>query len=326
MSEGSPKINVPLLIASFIASIVLWAAVYAQSVPMTTRQYEVDLLRDGFDTSRLAVVDGESKLKLWVTGTEQQIAELQTAEKYGQVDLSGAAPGDRSYPVELHPPLLRELIRDIPEVRMRIETVARRKIRVTPEAVGKLSNAPQHNLDQLVADPASVTVSGAESVVKQVAEARVVYDLALADLKRSTPHNLPVEAVDAKGRRIENVEISPIFVGVTPILVPSPVQRSASVLVRFEGALPDGYEMAGYRVEPASVTLEGASFATNTVSSVETQPVNIAGVTSTRSLEANLKVPAGVTAVKPDRVSVRVLIRKAPDRPKPSPPAEKTNQ
>ena len=321
MSEGSRKVNVPLLIASFIASFMLWAAVYAQSLPVSTRQFEVDLLRDGFDSQRLAILRGDMKLKVWVTGTEQQINELRDAEKYGQIDLSGAASGEHSYPVYLQPPLLRELAHDrVPEVRMRIEPVLRRKLRVTPTSVGRLSNAPQHNLDQLITDPATVTVSGPDSVIKQVAEARVVYDLALADPNRSAPHNLPVEAVDAKGRRIENVEISPIFVAVTPILVPSPVQRTASVLVRFKGAPLMGFEMAGYRVEPANVTLEGASFATNTVSSVETMPVDITNLAESKSLEATLKLPAGVTAVKPNRVTVRVILRKAPSNPKPDKP------
>lgn len=326
MSEGKSKVNVPLLIASFIISFFLWAAVYTQSLPLTTRQFEVDLLRDGFDDQRLAILNGDRKIKVWVTGTEQQVNELRDAEKYGQLDLSGAAPGERSYPISLQPPLLRELAHDrVPEVRMKIETVMRRKMRVTPEAVGKLSNAPQHNLDQLIADPASVTLSGPESVIKQVAEARVVYDLALADPNRASPHNLPVEAVDARGRRIENVEISPIFVGVIPILVPSPVQRTASVLVRFKGTPRDGLEMAGYRVEPANVTLEGASFATNTVSSVETNPVDLTDLAESRSLEVTLKLPAGVTAVKPNRVSVKVILRKAPANPRSEPPAANEN-
>jgi YbbR domain-containing protein len=321
VNPSGGKVNAPLLIASLIISFVLWAAVYAQNLPVNTRSFEIDLLRDGLATDRYAIVKADDKLRVYVTGSDQQMNEVRDAQKYGRIDLSGAAPGERMYPVELQPPLFRDLAHDaVPEVRIAIEEVSRRRLRVAVESVGQLKSA-NRVLGNLVAEPSAVTISGPESLVKEAAEARVTFDLGEADPRRAEPHNLLVEVIDGKGRRIESgLDVNPKFVGVTPVLVPSPERKTASVLVRFKGRPAPGYETAAYLVEPDSVTLVGPSFALASVSSVNTQPIDVTGLTEPKEFKATLSLPAGVTAARPNQVTVRVIIRKAPNGP--SAPAE----
>ncbi|MGV3617848.1 MAG: YbbR-like domain-containing protein [Fimbriimonas sp.] len=321
MSEISErKINVPLLVASLIVSFFLWAAVYAQNLPVATRQVEVDLLPDGLDTARFAIVKRPDKLRVWVTGSEQQLNELRDMEKFGLVELSQSVAGARMYPVALQPNLLRELAHDaVPEVRLDIQPILRRKLKVSPQTSGRLSNKDLR-LDSLVSEPGTVTVTGARPLVEQVVEARVAFDLGIADPKRAAPHNLVVEVVDARGVRVTGVEVSPPIVGITPVLVPSPEEKTASVLTRFRGSPAPGYEQAGYRLDRETVTLMGPSFALATVSAIETQPIDISGLTGSKEFTTPLKLPTGVTATRPTQVRVRVLIRRVPTPTTPPPP------
>jgi YbbR domain-containing protein len=312
VNEPRSKINVPLLVASLVVSFVLWAAVYAQNLPVATRQVEVDLLRDGLNENQYAVLKSPDKLRVWVTGSEQQLNELRDMEKFGLVDLSRAAPGARTYPVALQPTLLRELAHDpVPEIRLDIQRILRRRIRVTPQTSGKLSSNDLR-LDSLVLDPEAVTVSGPQSLVQQVAEARILFNLGEADPRRAAPHNLPVELVDSKGRRVQDVQVSPVFVAVTPVLQPAPEEKTASVLVRFKGSVASGYEQTAYTVDRDSVVLVGPSFALATVSSIETQPVDVTGLTAPKQFTVPLRLPPGVTSTRPTTIRVRVIVRRTP--------------
>lgn len=313
MSESSAKkVNVPLLISSLIISFFLWASVYAQNLPVVTRQVEVDLLPDGLDADRFAIVKRPPKLKVWVTGSEQQLNELRDMEKFGLVELSQSIAGDRTYPVALQPSLLRELAHDsVPEVRLDIQPILKRTFKITPQTTGKLPSN-ELRLDSLVSEPNSVTVTGARSLVVQVAEARISFDLAQADPKRAAPHNLLVEVVDARGVRVAGVDVSPPIVGVTPVLIPSPEEKTASILARFKGRVAPGFEQAGYRLERETVTLVGPSFTLATISSIETQPIDIEGLSGPRDFVAPLRLPPGVTSTRPSKVKVRVLVRRAP--------------
>lgn len=320
-SNQATKVNVPLLVASLIVSFFLWASVYAQNLPVATRQVEVDLLPDGLNTERFAIVKRPPNFKVWVTGSEQQLKELQDMEKFGLVELSQAVAGDRTYPVALQPPLLRELAHDsVPEIRLDIQPIMKKTFKITPQTTGKLPSNDLR-LDSLVSEPDSITVTGARSLVVQVVEARVSFDLSQADPKRAAPHNLLVELVDARGLRVGGVDVSPPIVGVTPVLIPSPEEKTASILARFKGRIAPGFEQAGYRLERETVTLTGPSYALATISSVETQPIDIEGLSGNREFVAPLRLPPGVTATRPSKVKVRVLVRRVPTPTTPPPAA-----
>lgn len=319
-SKQGSKVNVPLLISSLLISFFLWASVYAQNLPVVTRQLEIDLLLQGLDSDRFAVVKRPTTIKVWFTGSEQQVKELRDMEKYGRIELSQAVAGDRSYPVLLQPPLLRDLAHDsVPEIRLDIQPMMTRIIKVSRQTTGKLPN-DDLRLDSLVLEPDSITVTGARSLVSQVAEARITFDLSQADPKKADPHRLSVDLLDARGVRVPEVNPTPPIINVTPVLIPSPEQKTASILARFKGRVAPGYEQAGYRLARETVTLVGPSYALAMVSSIETQPIDIEGLTENREFTAPLRLPPGVTSTKPSKVKVRVLIRRVPESTPPATP------
>lgn len=317
------KVNVPMLIAALIVSFFLWASVYAQNLPVVTRSLDVDLLLQGLDGDRYAVVKRPATIKVWYTGSEQQMKELRDMEKYGRIELGQAVAGDRSYPVLLQPPLLRDLAHDsVPEIRLDIQPIATRTFKVTRQTKGKLPN-DDLRLDSLVVEPASITVTGARSLVSQVAEARITFDLSQADPKMADPHRLTVDLLDARGVRVPEVVPNPPIVNVTPVLIPSPEEKTASILARFKGRPAPGYEQASYRVDRNTVTLIGPSYALAMVSAVETQPIDIEGLSATKQFTVSLRNPPGVTSTKPSKVKVTVDIRRTPANSTP-PPAPAT--
>lgn len=313
MSEAPSKINVPILIASFVLSIFLWAVVYAQNLPIATRQMEVELVLDGLDTTQFAITKRPDKLRIWVTGSEQQLNELRDTEKFALVDLSQPILGKRVYEVRLLPNLLRQLATDsTPEVTMEIEPVRKREgLKVMVQTSGRLPN-DELRLDRLVVDPKEVSILGPQSLVESVAQVRVRFDLSDVDPQRKTPHTVLCEPLDDQMRPIDGVKVQPTFVGLTPVLIPSPQEKTANVLVRFKGSPAPGYESAGYRLDADNALLMGPSFALATLSSVSTEDIDLTGLTGPKDFTVKLKLPPGVTDAKPSRVKVRVLVRPAP--------------
>jgi YbbR domain-containing protein len=156
----------------------------------------------------------------------------------------------------------------------------------------------------------TVRVRGAASLVERVWEAvaRVSIDASAINVDA----DVPLIAEDEMGQAIQPVDIEPSVVHVRIQVARQRSTRVIPVVPVFSGALATGYELREVTVTPPVVTVSGDESLLSDLNSIATQPIALADRAAPATVEADLSLPAGVTAVDRSRVGVSLVV--APQR------------
>jgi YbbR domain-containing protein len=324
------QINMSILVMSLFLSVMLWLIVYSQTVPAQTPQTFWPKVRaEGLNEDELFVRSMQETIPITLQGPEARMRQVREAAEapFAVVDLSGARPGRLYYPVQIYPEFVRPLLvnPDL-QVQVEIEAVTDRTMRVRGDTRGELPEATL-KLDALELEPQEVVVEGPRSEVDAATTARAVLDLGRVTPGARTPYTVDVEVLDSRGRPLPNVRIAPPFVSVTPVLSAAPEERRLVVVPSFSGQPASGYLVTDFTLDPPQVLVRGRSMILAGTTTVETSPIDLAGLRQTRTFTATLRFPQGVDPVREQdrRVRVRVTIERAPTigtvpRPTPLPP------
>ncbi|MBC8077842.1 MAG: hypothetical protein H7Y32_17330, partial [Chloroflexales bacterium] len=137
----------------------------------------------------------------------------------------------------------------------------------------------------------TVLVRGPQGRAQQATRVRA--QVSIEDLRADYTAAVPLEAVDASGQPVAGVTVLPASVQVlVPIRSVVGVRR-VGVLGVISGVPASGYVVSAISSDPPLVNLTGSSGPLDVVSQVETDPVDIAGATSTISREVGLRLPVG---------------------------------
>lgn len=155
--------------------------------------------------------------------------------------------------------------------------------------------------------PATVTVSGPESLVRLVAaaEARVLIQSSGLDVDQE----VDLVAIDASGNAVSPVDLEPASARVRIRVGSSLLTRTLPVAATLAGSPAAGWEVASVSVEPAIVLVEGEAAALATPARIETAPVSISGASADVTATVELALPSGVEVVGPSTVRVVVRLR-----------------
>lgn len=311
MSDSRGRVNIPILVASFAAAMMLWAVVFAQNRPYIHRNIVVKLEVNGLDTSRYAVILPPRTIRLAINTSEDKLKEIKdTPELVAMVDVSSAQVGKQSYPVQIFPERFRDLLVDHTLFqRLEVESVERRLVEVTVESLGQL---PTRDLvlDDTVVTPSRVAIQGPKSQVDQVVTARARLELPNVNPDLHKSYTVEVNAVAEGGRPLPDVRTDPLFVAITPVINSAPEEKPVFVSADLRGRVSEGYEVISYRVEPDQVRVRGKSIALAGLTRVMTEPIELGGITSSETILSVVRLPVGVQLVKPQRIRVRIELKK----------------
>lgn len=235
-----------------------------------------------------------------------------TAESFAvTVDLSGydmaRAPENQALPLRV-----RSLVEGVTilsyapaTVSVAIDRLAERQVRVEVD-YGAVPPGLEVGTPRL--DERQVTASGPASRLARVdhAVARVRIDQSGIDVSAQ----VELVPVDADGRSVESVEITPSAVHVD--IDVSTLETSKTVPVRpvLSGSPAAGFAVGSVTVEPAVVTLLGAPEVLAAITEVTTQPISLAGAERTLLVAGVLVIPDGARladdAAAPPTVSVEL--------------------
>lgn len=221
------------------------------------------------------------------------------------IDLAGVAPGkSQRIPVRVDLPRGVSLTGVNPsEVVIDIEALISREL---PVQVAVPVGLPADlRLEQPTLEPKTVTVSGPQSIVGEIARVVVRPELGgnVDELVRAA-RPIPL---DAAGREVNgpNLELNPRTVTVT---LPSRTLRSSkTVPVRYSivGQPAAGYQIGSIQTTPAQVNILGDADLLPRITSLETEPIDISDRRQTLVQTVPLRVPAGVT---PEQNTVQVEV------------------
>jgi len=316
MSEGMKKVNIPLFILSLLMSLFLWAIVYAQNTPVNQLILHPNLDEVGLDKSRFKIVAKPKDFSVEVVGTKTQLDKLSQLEVTARVDLKSPKEGRGLYQVYLDPSYARSLATNQnPTVEYVIEALADRKLPIIVTTTGQLRD-PTHVYMDCVANPKMVTVTATRTDLLKVDSARVELDLSQVDANKPEPVNCQIFLYDENGQRLTDVgQVSPLTTDITPILSPSLIKKTVFLNVPFKGHPADGFVDTTFSVSPNQVSINGSPDVVNTLSQIDTDPVDLSGFDSDRTVEVKVRMPHGVSSVNPMQVKVKVSVKRSARTP-----------
>ncbi len=153
----------------------------------------------------------------------------------------------------------------------------------------------------------TVTVSGPDSVVKFVVEARA--DVLIDPSGTPVDRDVPLIPVDQLGNRLSPVQVEPASVHVTIPVFSNSGKKVLAVNPAVTGTPPSGYVIDTIVVNPPTVTVEGNADQLATLTRADTASIPIGSATATIDTDVDLALPAGVLPIGPKTVHVTITLK-----------------
>ncbi len=310
--------NIGLKALALALAAILWTGVAYASNPPDTRAVTVPVPQAPGQVAPYTLVRPIQDLVIRVSGTRAHLSAFNTSDLTITVDYRAITrSGAQTIPVNVVNND-SDVTLDNPPTGVPAE-VDRLDSRTVDVSVDISQPPPQgYVVVSSSAVPGTVTVVGPQHQLAGV-QARVSVNL--ANQKTDFQAEEKVTIVDARGNPL-NFEHTVAGhpqgdVLVSVVVVPSLTSRASAVLPRVSGAPPTGHYLGAVVVSSPTVVLQGPQDLLNTLDSVPTQTISLAGINGSISFTVKVLPPAGVTAA-PATVTVTVTVAAIP-QPSPSP-------
>ena len=158
-----------------------------------------------------------------------------------------------------------------------------------------------------VIDPATVTVSGPDSVVRLVVAARA--DVVIEPSGLLVDRDVPLIPVDILGKSMTPIEVTPASAHVQIPVFSNVKSKQLVVNADVTGTPPSGYVLDSVVVDPPSVLVEANGDQLATLAQADTQAIPIGAVTGTLEIDVGFALPPGVLPVGKNTVHVTITIK-----------------
>ncbi len=313
--------NLRLKTLALALAAILWTGVAYAANPPDTRAVTVRVPQASGEVAPYTLVHPIRDMVIRVSGTRSHLDAFTSSDLTVTVDYRAIShPGVQTIPVTVVNND-SDVTLDNPPTGVTAE-VDRLDSRTVDVSIDIIQPPPQgYVVVSSSAAPGTVTVVGPQHQLAAV-QARV--NVNLANQKTDFQAEESVTVVDAGGHPL-NFEHTVAGhpqgdVLVSVAVVPSLTSRASAVLPRISGAPPGGHYLGGVVVSSPTVVLDGPQDLLNTLDSVPTQTISLAGINGSASFTVRVLPPAGVTAA-PASVTVTVTVVDIPQpTPSPSPP------
>ena len=304
--------NMGNLLLAFVLALVVWVAAIVATDPNQESVYPraVPLETIGQDPGMLQLASIPSEIGLTLNAPSsiwQQLIEQPDLVR-AWIDLSGLGAGEHVLEVktqiQANPVRVINVDPDVVEVSLEPLKTSELEVNLTVNgepALGYRAGSP-------TLEPEQVIISGPESLVEQVKQAYASLDIsnANATLRRE----VAVLAMDATGNPVRGVDISPQLVRVTQPIILLGGYRNVVVKVLMTGEPASGYWLTNISLNPPNVTVFSTDpqLVNELPGYVETNPIDLTGLSDDTDIRATLNLPGGVTLVGDESVLARLSI------------------
>jgi YbbR domain-containing protein len=324
----STMARIPLLILSFILSILLWVYVQVQEnppkQPKTSYSVRVEI-RNLPSTMEMPKIN---PLRVFPQGTADELARIDDKDISAYVDLANADPGTKDYPVHLVVKgdynVRWDPAPDDRKVTITLEKTTKKAIPVRVQVVGSLSNPDYLYLpDSTYVDPPLILIIGPESDVSRVYYARAILDLTnvspgktyQSDIELLEKNDRPAQdtvRIDSEDEKSGN-PASPVHttrVTIHPSVAVGLETRSFHIQPTYRGLPAPGFVVKEIQVSPENVPVRGRTITLSAMSVVRTEDVDISGLKETKQFTVNPRLPDDVSVTSPQVIYVTVVIER----------------
>jgi YbbR domain-containing protein len=191
-------------------------------------------------------------------------------------------------------------------VTLSLEPLITRTLTIEPAISGE--PAIGYKAGDVTLDPKQVAVSGPESLVNQIARARIVINQ--AGVREDIDQSMPVQILDQNNTAISGLTVNPETVHVTVPVSQQGGYRDVAVKVVVQGLVASGYRLTNISVFPPVVTLYSSDpqVVNSLPGVVETAPLSLDGAKEDITTRLALSLPASISVVGEQNVLVQVGI------------------
>jgi YbbR domain-containing protein len=173
---------------------------------------------------------------------------------------------------------------------------------VVPKIVGEPGSGYILGESQLGVE--KVLVGGAETVVGSIRS--VVAEVDVSGEQSEIKKTVELKAINESGESLKNIYIEPKTIDVTVPIMQSADVRTVGVKIQTNGSPAAGYFVKTLVADPSTVILRGPREKIQAIEYIETEPINLSGLTATVEKGVPLVLPEGVTSEGQETVTVRI--------------------
>lgn len=298
------KRNWPAKLLSLLAAIVMWFFIMRDQNPVMEVTYTIPVQVQNLNSGYI-IEDAPDVVRVVLAGPRDTIMSMKSDNLRAYIDASGVKPGQNNVTINFTPPAGMNLVEVKPDtITINVDEYAEKTIPVEIVPIGKFSD--DIALKSVTIVPKEVTVSGRKQQVNAVS--KVVMKVNVAGQTKNFSAVSTLEAWDTAGNVLD-VHINPNQGQAQYELNLLRKEKAVPITVPTVGTVAEGYEVKSTSATPTQLTVTGREEMINSVTEIQTEPIDVSGATETVQGNNNLVLPNGVNS-NTTTVRVKVEIQK----------------
>lgn len=309
--------NLWIKILSICLAAFLWVVIVNVDDPVKTRTFTnvpVQVLNANTLTSKhkaFDIISGDT-VDFMVSGKRSQLEKLKKTDFLATADLAQLTPPFDTVKINVECTKTQDIqivMGKISTMTISLEDIVKESFSIKVDPVGNC--APGYAIGKAEVSPVILEVSGAESLIRKIADIKVTVDIngASSDVTKT---------VVPKAYNENGVEISSEKLTFSNRQVTAKVTiqntKSIPVVIETTGNVADGYHFLEAAYEPQEIEVKGARDKLDGISSLPI-PIDITGLTADKEYTISIHdmlLPYGVSVVDPEleNLVVKVTIQK----------------
>ena len=297
--------NLPAKILALCVAVILWVVVMNDQNPAIEGSFNVPLAvvnsPEGYKITK-----SEDSVKIKVRGPRSLFVTATADDFRAYVDLDGAQDGKQDCKVQTALPQGFELVEVAPEtVSFDLDKIIQKQMRAEVIVTG--ASAPGTTVAKVTQTSSLVTIEGPESAVDTVV--RVVGYVGLSGNSADFDLQVPLTAINADGREVQGVKVVPSATEVSVSLARGLTKKIVTIHPVLQENLPKNYELGDVRTDPIKIEIAGDSKTIESLSAIDTEPIDLSKLTATKKMTVRLALPDGITVTNRE-VNVSIEVKK----------------
>ncbi len=291
--------NVTSLLLALILAIIIWAAAVREANPDGERIVRLPINIVAPDDVILLNTPAE-RVDVTFTGPQNSLEALDPLSFEAVLDLSTlTTAGRETVSIQVNPtsPIDDNISLDLnpPQTVVDIDFETTRTIPVIVTIQGNLP--PTHSQGEVVVTPEEIEVTGPQSRVNELKDARTTIFLTnstqqtFEETRRLTIYNRDDEPVGTSGGTLV---FNPIQATILVEIIENESIADMTIQVELEGLPAPGYRLLSATAEPRSILVQGPPELLDNLRVVATNPVPITGLNASSRIPVTIELPEGI--------------------------------
>jgi len=288
---GLLRRNLLAKVIALLVATVLWFFIMNDQNPSIEGSFTVPLTivnaPEGYK-----VTHNVDEIKIKVRGPRSLFVAVTGSEFKAYVDLNGIAEGKQSVKVQTVLPAGFELIETAPEtLTFNIDKIVQQKIKTEVIVTG--TSAPGTTVAKISPALSNVMIEGPSKAVSQVT--RVIGYVSLTGNNADFEVAIPLTAVNADGREVEEVKVVPETEQVSVSLARGLSKKIVGIKPITGSDLAANYVLNSIQVDPSKLEIAGEAKLIESLNEINTEKISLKGITKSTKKDVKLDLPPGIT-------------------------------